>query len=104
MSYLSDKDRLLKLPECGNIKDVQVFIGPENIADELKDSSVVMASYNAGDNLQGIIGIVGPTRMDYPKVAAKLSYLASYLSRILGGTNAPPGLDNKLIKGDDLNE
>jgi heat-inducible transcriptional repressor len=89
MNYLSDRDRLLKLPECGDMSDVRVLIGPENIAEELKDSSVVMASYSAGDNLQGIIGIVGPTRMDYPKVAAKLSYLASCLSRILGGISAP---------------
>jgi heat-inducible transcriptional repressor len=104
MNYLSDRDHLLELPELALSGDIKVLIGPENIAEELKDSSIVMASYSAGDSLQGIIGIVGPTRMDYPKIAAKLSYIASCLNRILGGPSAPPGLDNKLIKGDDINE
>ena len=44
--------------------------------------------------------------MDYSKVAAKLSFIAAGLSKLLGGgTLPPPGLDNKLIiKGDDTDE
>lgn len=84
--------------------EVRVLIGPENIAEELKDSSVVIASYDMGDNTKGLIGVVGPTRMDYSTVAAKLSFLAAGLSRRLGGGAAPPsGMHNKLIiKGDDI--
>ena len=82
--------------------EVRVLIGPENVAEELKDSSVVIASYDAGDNMRGLIGVVGPTRMDYSAVAAKLSFLAAGLSKRLGGGEAPPeGMHNKLIiKGD----
>jgi heat-inducible transcriptional repressor len=40
-----------------------------------KDTSVVIASYDIGDNMRGLIGVVGPTRMDYARVAARLSYL-----------------------------
>ena len=49
-----------------------------------------------------IIGIVGPTRMDYSTVAAKLACLADALSRRLASGDAPPtGMHNKLIvKGD----
>ena len=56
--------------------------------------------------MRGLIGVVGPTRMDYSKVAAKLSFIAAGLSKLLGGgTLPPPGLDNKLIiKGDDTDE
>lgn len=104
INYISNNAHLLELPDLGSTSNIRVLIGPENIAEELKDSSLVMASYSAGDNLQGFIGIVGPTRMDYPKVAAKLSYIASCLSRILGSPGAPPGLDNKLIRGDDMDE
>ena len=84
--------------------EVKVLIGPENVAEELKDSSVVIASYDMGDNTKGLIGVVGPTRMDYSSVAAKLSFLAAGLSRRLGGGEAPPsGMHNKLIiKGDDI--
>ena len=42
--------------------------------------------------------MVGPTRMDYSTVAAKLRFLAAGLSRRLGSGEAPPeGLHNKLI-------
>ncbi len=82
--------------------EVKVLIGPENVAEELKDSSVIIASYDAGDNTRGIIGVVGPTRMDYSAVAEKLSLLAAGLSQHLGGGEGPPeGIHNKLIvKGD----
>lgn len=108
LDYLSDQGKLLKLPALSDIQvaeDVKVFIGPENAVEELRDSSVVMASYNVGDNMQGLIGVVGPTRMDYSKIAAKLRYIASGLSRLLSTAEPPPGANNKLvIKGDDIDE
>ena len=106
MSYLSGGGYILPPSESmGGTDEVRVLIGPENVAEELKDSSVVIASYDAGDNTRGLIGVVGPTRMDYSAVAAKLSFLAAGLSKRLGGGEAPPeGLHNKLIiKGDDPN-
>ena len=110
MNYLSGGGYILPpadgLPGEGGSSEVRVFIGPENVAEELKDSSVIIASYDAGDNTRGLIGVVGPTRMDYSAVAAKLSVLAAGLSRRLGQGNAPPeGMHNKLIiKGDDPHE
>ena len=99
MSYLSGGGYILPAAESlGGSDEVRVLIGPENVAEELKDSSVVIASYDAGDNTRGLIGVVGPTRMDYSAVAAKLSFLAAGLSRRLGGGEAPPaGMHNKLI-------
>ena len=100
MSYLSGGGYILP-PAEGDQDDgseVRVLIGPENVAEELKDSSVVIASYDAGDHTRGLIGIVGPTRMDYSAVAAKLRFLAAGLSRRLGSGDAPPeGMHNKLI-------
>ena len=107
MSYLSGGGHILPPGDVpGRPDEVRVLIGPENVAEELKDSSVVIASYDAGDNTRGLIGVVGPTRMDYSAVAAKLSFLAEGLSRRLGGGEAPPeGMHNKLIiKGDNDNE
>ena len=103
MRYLSGGGNILPPGMSADDSDeVRVLIGPENVAEELKDSSVVIASYDAGDNMRGLIGVVGPTRMEYSAVAAKLSFLAAGLSRRLGGGEAPPeGLHNKLIiKGD----
>lgn len=105
MSYLSDARHLHDLDaiDCGG--DVKVLIGPENVAEELRDSSVVLASYDMGGETKGLIGVVGPTRMDYSTVAAKLSLIAQALSQRLGGGAAPPpGMDNKLIIKEDPNE
>ena len=107
MGYLSGGGYLLPPGEAMDAAgQVRVLIGPENVAEELKDSSVVIATYDAGDNTKGMIGVVGPTRMDYSAVAAKLSALAAGLSKRLGSGEAPPeGLHNKLIiKGDTGNE
>ena len=107
MSYLTGGGHILPAAESfGTGEEVRVLIGPENVAEELKDSSVVIASYDAGDNTRGLIGVIGPTRMDYSAVAAKLGRLAAGLSRRLGGGEAPPpGVNNKLIiKGDDSND
>ena len=59
----------------------KVLVGPENVSQELKDSSVVMTKFDIGDGMQGLIGVVGPTRMDYAKVTARLSYFAESLSK-----------------------
>ena len=59
------------------------------MADALKDTSVVVASYDIGDGMQGVIGVVGPTRMDYAKITARLSYLAEGLSRLFGQGELP---------------
>lgn len=104
LNYLSDEGELLKLPGPDD-DSIKIIIGPENVADELKDSSVVVASYDAGDNMYGLIGVVGPTRMDYSKVAAKLSMIAQGLSRALsGGMLSVNEVKNISLKGDELNE
>ena len=107
MSYISDAEHIRNLPDVYDVggEGIKVLIGPENVAEELKDSSVVLASYDMGDNTKGLIGVVGPTRMDYSTVAAKLGLIAKALSERLGGGIAPPkGLDNKLIIKEDTNE
>ena len=54
-----------------------------------------MASYDIGEGMRGIIGVVGPTRMDYAKITARLSYFAEGLSRLFGQSELPPSGDEK---------
>ena len=78
-----DEDALANLPAVmQNANGTQVLVGPENVAQELKDTSVVMTKFDIGDGMQGMIGVVGPTRMDYAKVTARLSYFAESLSKL----------------------
>ena len=85
MAYLSEEGESPGLPATLDTgKNMNILIGPENVNDALKDTSVVMASYDIGDNMRGVIGVVGPTRMDYAKVTARLSYFADSLTRMFG--------------------
>ena len=78
-----DEDAFSNLPAVmQNENGTKVLVGPENVASELKDTSVVMTKFDIGDGLQGMIGVVGPTRMDYAKVTARLSYFAESLSKM----------------------
>ena len=92
MSFLTDSKENLPMPEEGPMK---ILIGPENVSDALKDTSVVVASYDIGDDMRGLIGVVGPTRMDYATVAARLSGFADGLTRLFGKQELPPKEDTK---------
>ena len=90
MSFLTDSKENLPMPEEGPMK---ILIGPENVSEALKDTSVVVASYDIGDDMRGLIGVVGPTRMDYATVAARLSGFAEGLTRLFGKQELPPKED-----------
>ena len=92
MSFLSEETDASRLPATmSSGKSMDILIGPENVSEALKDTSVVMASYDIGDNMRGVIGVVGPTRMDYAKVTARLSYFADSLTRMFGKGELPSG-------------
>ncbi len=94
MNFLSEWSENGNLPAPQD-ETVKILIGPENVAEELKNSSIIMARYDIGDNMQGVIGVVGPTRMDYAKLAARLSYFAEGLSRMFGKGELPQGRDGE---------
>ena len=85
-----DEEGLSNLPAImRGPNGTQVLVGPENVAQELKDTSVVMTKFDIGDGMQGMIGVVGPTRMDYAKVTARLSYFAESLSKMFAKPTNP---------------
>ena len=89
-------DQKAELPVLDENTSMQILIGPENVNEALKDASVVVASYDIGENMRGLIGVVGPTRMDYAAVAARLSYFAESLTKMFGKSNQlPPKEENK---------
>ena len=63
---------------------VTVRIGEENEAEEMRDTSVVSIAYGSGTVLGGM-GVVGPTRMDYPGSMAAVHAVARYVGEILAG-------------------
>lgn len=61
---------------------IQVYIGDESPVKNMKDCSVVTATYQLGEGLQGTIGIIGPKRMDYENVVDNLKTLKVQLDNV----------------------
>ncbi len=89
MSFLDHADSALLPAKVTPAEGSNIVIGPENVSEALKDSGVVMASYDLGGGMKGLIGVVGPTRMDYAKISAQLAYVAKGLSQLIGQAALP---------------
>ena len=64
---------------------VTVRIGEETEAQEMRGTSVVSVGYGTGSTVLGGMGVVGPTRMDYPGTIASVSAVARYVGEVLAG-------------------
>ena len=84
LEALEEQVVLLRLlGEAGGSADVTVRIGSENPYQPLQSTSVVASAYSHGDDVWASMGIVGPTRMDYPSTMASVRAVARYVGRIL---------------------
>ncbi len=88
LSYLTDKQGILRhakthFAEDENSAQIRFSIGTENDDEQLKDAGIVYGTYDLGGKKQGVIGIVGPRRMDYAKVAANLNYFINGFNKLL---------------------
>ncbi len=66
----------------GEPQGIQVYIGEETPMQSMKDCSIVTATYELEEGMQGTIGIIGPKRMDYDKVLSTLKSLKYQLDSI----------------------
>ena len=60
-----------------------VRIGAENPVESFGSTSVVAVGYGRGDEMVARLGVVGPTRMDYPGAMSSVHAVARYLGRVL---------------------
>lgn len=74
------------LGETGDSSTVTVRIGTENPDLGLKSTSVVAADYGVGDLTLARLGVLGPTRMDYPSTMGAVRAVARYVGQILAGS------------------
>ncbi len=85
LSALEQEDVVVEILRPGAHGDrVRITIGRENSREEMKECSVITATYFREDRPAGVIGIVGPTRMRYSKVVSLVSFLADSLGEALG--------------------
>jgi heat-inducible transcriptional repressor len=65
---------------------VRIFIGSENKLFSLSGSSTIIAPYRDGSgHIVGVLGVIGPTRLNYARVIPTVDYAARIISRMLGG-------------------
>jgi heat-inducible transcriptional repressor len=80
---LEDKDFLFSLlKRISDKEEPGVYIGSE-LGDEFSDCSMIASGYRIGDASCGILGIIGPKRMEYARLVSVVDYVADKLSRIL---------------------
>jgi heat-inducible transcriptional repressor len=80
-----ERNRFLPViaPHVLETEGVQVIIGSESQADELKDMSVIVSRYGVRDQVNGLLGVVGPTRMQYGRAIALVRYMTEMLNDLL---------------------
>ncbi len=84
LEALEEQVVLLKLlGEAATSDDVLVRIGGENPYEGLQSTSMVASAYGSPQDVWATLGIVGPTRMDYPSMMASVRAVARYVGRFL---------------------
>ena len=83
--FESRRDMLSLLDRCIQAEDIQVFIGREAGLDVLGDCSVITAPYTADGETLGVLGVIGPTRMQYSKIIS----IVDVTARLLGSALDP---------------
>ncbi len=71
------------LPSLEAGQDVQVFIGDENPAADLRRFGVVVSTYGVDGEVTGVLGVVGPTRMAYGRSISSVRYMARLMSDLM---------------------
>jgi heat-inducible transcriptional repressor len=103
-SELSDRDRLRTLFEafsqkqsvihlldqCMKADGVQIFIGEESGYEAFDHCSLVTSSYSVSDEVVGVLGVIGPTRMAYEKIIPYVDITAKLLGAALNPKTASP--------------
>jgi heat-inducible transcriptional repressor len=78
------KEKLLKMiDECLREEGIHVIIGSESDIKEMSDMSIITSTYRIGEKSFGVIGVIGPIRMNYSKIIPLVTYAAKTVTNIL---------------------
>ncbi len=83
LEALEEEVVLLRLIGTAESEPIRVRIGDENEIEHLRATSVVSIGYGPGATIVGGMGVLGPTRMDYPATIAAVSAVARYVGDLL---------------------
>lgn len=83
LSLLEQEDVLQQILINFQGEGLTVKIGVENNCEEIKDCTMITATYKLDDEVLGSIGVLGPTRMEYAKVIAIVDHMAKVLNQVM---------------------
>jgi heat-inducible transcriptional repressor len=85
LDELEGKQEIARLMESALAASAtKIFIGSENKLFSLSGSSVIAAPYRGGDGrVVGVVGVIGPTRLNYARVIPMVDFTAQTLSRLM---------------------
>jgi heat-inducible transcriptional repressor len=88
LTLLEDKENLLKLVSTSDeSNDLQVHIGSENAIGAMSNSAFIYRTVRRGGKVVGAVGVIGPTRMDYPRVIGILNHLSEGITDAFDDTD-----------------
>lgn len=85
LDELEGKEEIYRLLDSArNGSATKIFIGSENKLFSLSGSSVIAAPYRSGDGrVVGVVGVIGPTRLNYARIVPMVDFTAQTLSRLM---------------------
>jgi heat-inducible transcriptional repressor len=79
------KDVIDLLGRAETAEGVRIFIGSENKLFSLSGSSMIAAPFRDGNRkIVGVLGVIGPTRLNYARIVPMVDYTARVVGRLLG--------------------
>ncbi|MGC8719254.1 MAG: heat-inducible transcriptional repressor HrcA, partial [Thermodesulforhabdaceae bacterium] len=80
-----DKSRIVKLLDMAikSREGVNVILGSETQIKELQEIGVVSSPYRRGNFVLGVVGVIGPMRMDYPRIVPIVEFTAQVVSEYM---------------------
>ncbi|MBI4338042.1 MAG: heat-inducible transcription repressor HrcA [Chloroflexi bacterium] len=90
MDLLEEEEIVRQIVEEAPDRGWRAVIGEENRVGSLKPFSVVVAPYGVPGESEGVLAIVGPTRMEYTNAIASVRYLASLLNELSAAVYGRP--------------
>jgi heat-inducible transcriptional repressor len=85
LQAFEDKSRIIRLLDM-TLKvssGVQIILGSENELQDMQEMSLVSSPYGRGDTPLGVLGVIGPLRMDYSRIIPVVEFTAHFLSQLL---------------------
>jgi len=89
-AFNQKQDVIHLLDQCMKAEGVQIFIGEESGYQAFQQCSLVTSSYSISNEVVGVLGVIGPTRMAYEKIIPFVDVTAKLLGAALNPKSTPP--------------